>query len=256
MTDAADWVVDTVAQAGREFGIDVRLIVCMNRHESVAIGQEMMEIAIARQDRGVVGLDLAGMRLISLARNSSRSSAKPARQGWGSLSMPVNGAARAHPVSHRPHWGQAVWDTVSGLSKILRCSRLPRARIAFEVCPTAMSNRGIPQLRAAPAARDVPAGLTTTINTDNTSVSALSLTDELAHAVESIGPERGRCQAAHANSARVAFLPPGDREKLVNRLMVELYPGATKSLTDLPSFSLTTDTTRTGLRPVATRALL
>jgi adenosine deaminase len=81
-------------QAGREFGIDVRLIVSMNRNESVEVGQEMMEIAIARQDRGVVGLDLTGNEADFPGAEFEPVFRKLAR-GWGSLSMPANGASQS-----------------------------------------------------------------------------------------------------------------------------------------------------------------
>jgi hypothetical protein len=67
------------------------------------------------------------------------------------------------------------------------------------------------------------AGLITTINTDNTSVSGLSLTDELVRAVEKIGLSVDDVKQHTLNSA--APLPIlGQSGRLVSRLTAELYP--------------------------------
>ena len=60
MQDVVDWVSDSVAKAAAEHDIKVNLIVAMNRHESVEIGEQMLQTAIDFMDRGVVAVDLCG----------------------------------------------------------------------------------------------------------------------------------------------------------------------------------------------------
>ncbi len=228
MADAADWVIHTVEQAGREFGIDVRLIVTMNRNESVEVGQEMMEIAIARQDKGVVGLDLAGNEadfpgdefepIFRRARQAGLGITIHAGE-WGGperirLAIDKLGATRLG------HGVRIVEDPT--LIDVTR-----ERGVVFEVCPTSNVQSGVfPSYEQHPLRDMYQAGLITTINTDNTSVSGLSLTDELVHAVEHIGFSVDDVKRHTLNSARAAFLAPGDRDRLVNRLTAELYPNA------------------------------
>ena len=60
MTQVVDWVVESVREASAQYGLPVRLIASMNRHESVPQAQKVLEIAMSRQDQGIVGIDLAG----------------------------------------------------------------------------------------------------------------------------------------------------------------------------------------------------
>jgi hypothetical protein len=49
-----------IAQASREHHIQTRLIASMNRHEDLKIAEQVIQFAVDRKDRGVVGIDLAG----------------------------------------------------------------------------------------------------------------------------------------------------------------------------------------------------
>ena len=60
LEDVSAWVVTAAKRAAQEFGIEVRLIISMNRHESVKLGEEVARIAVDHLGNGVVGLDLAG----------------------------------------------------------------------------------------------------------------------------------------------------------------------------------------------------
>src|SRR5688572_3310844 len=53
-------VCDAANAAADEFGIIVRYIVSMNRHEPLALGEPVLRAAINNRHRGVVGIDLAG----------------------------------------------------------------------------------------------------------------------------------------------------------------------------------------------------
>ncbi|MBN1313045.1 MAG: adenosine deaminase [Anaerolineae bacterium] len=232
MADGADWVIGAVEQASRECGIDVRLIMSMNRHESIEIGQEILEIAIARQNRGVVGLDLAGNEADFPGAEFAPVFHKAREAGLG---VTIHAGEWAGPESIR-----LAIDTLgaSRLGHGVRIIEEPelfdvtRERgIVYEVCPTSNIQSGVyDSYEQHPLKAMHQAGLLTTINTDNTSVSALSLTDELARAVEYIGLSIDDIKQNTLNAARAAFLSPDERERLVNRLMAEFSPDAQKSL--------------------------
>src|SRR5689334_14968756 len=58
--DVVKWVCDGVEEAQAKHDIKVRLIISMNRHESVKDGERALEAALEARKRGVVGVDLAG----------------------------------------------------------------------------------------------------------------------------------------------------------------------------------------------------
>jgi len=60
LTDVIDWVISG-AQAGQEaYGVMTRLIVSINRHDSIKLAEQVAQLAIMRKGKGIVGLDLAG----------------------------------------------------------------------------------------------------------------------------------------------------------------------------------------------------
>ncbi|KAB2860217.1 MAG: hypothetical protein F9K46_10340, partial [Anaerolineae bacterium] len=60
LADVMTWVNETVSETASKLGIHVGLIVAMNRHESVAIGEQMMRLAVDFLGRGVTAVDLCG----------------------------------------------------------------------------------------------------------------------------------------------------------------------------------------------------
>src|SRR6202142_1102704 len=58
--DVVDWVIASAQSAAQEFGIVVKLITSVNRHESPELAEQVAWIAAERMERGVVGMDLAG----------------------------------------------------------------------------------------------------------------------------------------------------------------------------------------------------
>ena len=57
--DVADWVILAANKAQADYSIQVRLIVQIGRHEP-QYAPQLAEIAVARQNNGIVALDLAG----------------------------------------------------------------------------------------------------------------------------------------------------------------------------------------------------
>ncbi len=55
-----DWVSSAVEDEAARQGIEVRLILSMNRHESAEIGENVFRAALDFRDRGVVALDICG----------------------------------------------------------------------------------------------------------------------------------------------------------------------------------------------------
>ncbi len=103
-------------------------------------------------------------------------------------------------------------------------------KIPLEVCLTSNYQSGVaPSLDQHPLRELYEAGLATTINTDDPSVSAINLTDEFVVAMEHLKFNLDILREHVMNAAEAAFLPPDEKKQLVSRLNGMLYPQKLKA---------------------------
>ena len=218
-----NWVVEGAYAAGLRTGISVRLVISINRHEPAALAETVADLAAQNSHRGVVGLDLAG--------DEARFPAEPF--------LPIFRAAKQAGLRisiHAGEWGgaehvrQAIEDfeadRVAHGVRVLedeRITALARERqTAFDVCVTANTQSGVvADLPAHPAARMIAAGLNVTFNTDDPSISQITLTDEYRLACEQLGLSRPALAERIRAAARAAFLP----QPAIQRLLERIQPG-------------------------------
>jgi adenosine deaminase len=226
LSEVIDWVTEESNQAAEEFGLQVRLIASVNRHESVDLATEVMRLAIDRQDQGLVGLDLAG--------NEAQFPASPFIGVFNEARQ-----AGLHLTVHAGEWGSA--GNVAAAIVQLNAERIghgvriledpavvaiARGRgIPFEVCITSNYQTGVvPALSAHPLAEMLKSGLNVTINTDDPSISQITLSDEYRRACQDLGLTLDDLRACVLSAAEAAFLPEGERQQLVSRMAAE-FPG-------------------------------
>ena len=223
LADVMDWVIEAARQAGEEYGLPTRLIASVNRHESTALAEKVAQLSIDRMHKGIVGLDLAG--------NEADFPAAP-------FAPLFREARRAglHVTVHAGEWGGAknVRQAIEEMSaerighgvRVLEdpgVVHLAREYgTTFEVCITSNYQSGVvAALAQHPLPRMLAAGLHVTINTDDPSVSRITLSDEFRVAGESLGMSDEALQHMVLTAARNAFLPPAERDALVERLKEE-----------------------------------
>ena len=215
-----DWVCNSAAEAAEKFGIQVRLIASVNRHESPELAEQVAWLAASHMERGIVGLDLAG--------NEAEFSARPFAPIFAEAAQ-----AGLHLTIHAGEWAgaenvrEAILDV--GAERVGHGVRvmedeeviaLARERgTTFEVCVTSNYQSGVtPALSAHPLPRMMQAGLNVTVNTDDPSVSRIDLSHEYQLICEDLGVPLDVLKGCSLAAARAAFLPEEEREQLVNRL--------------------------------------
>ena len=226
--DAVSLVCDTVAETAAEYDIDVRLIVSINRHESIEIGEETTRAAIDHRDRGVVGLDLCGMETGHPAY-PFRGQFKEAREAGLRITL------------HAGEWEgpESVWDALSniGAERIGHGVRaiedhgiinvLKGLGIVLEVCPTSNVDSGVvADIRSHPLPRLIANGVKTTLNTDDPVVSGIQLSDELYRVVKYMSLTIDDVKQQVLMAAQSAFLPEDEKAALVAKFEGWLYPEA------------------------------
>ncbi len=222
--EVMDWVCESAEKAAKEFGLQVRLIASVNRHESVELAEQVAWLAAARIGRGMLGLDLAG--------NEAEFSAVPflgvfkeAHQTGLKLTVHAGEWAGASNVQealetlNAERIGHGVRVMEDPKTVALACER----GTAFEVCVTSNFQTGVVHsLQEHPALKMLNAGLNVVLGTDNPSISQITLSDEYQRACEALGMEHKTLKERILAAAQASFLPEADRVKLMEQLRKEL----------------------------------
>jgi adenosine deaminase len=223
LAEVMDWVADAAAQAAQQHAIQTRLIASVNRQEGPELAYEVARLAADRSSKGIVGLDLAGNE----ATHSAMSFVgvfKEARQAGLNITI------------HAGEWGGA--ENVSDAILYLGADRIghgvrvledPRAtlmardrHIPFEVCITSNYHSGVvPSLSVHPLKRMLSLGLNVTLNTDDPSISQITLSDEYRTACDNVDIELVVLQERILAAARASFLSEDEKIALVKRLEEE-----------------------------------
>jgi adenosine deaminase len=223
LEDTIDWVIESANQAAVDYCVMTRLIVSVNRHESLEIAEEVVKAATDRKHQGIVGLDLAGSEadfpaapFIDLFREAKQDGLNLTIHAgeWGGPQNVVEAIEKfeADRIGH----GVRVCEDPSAIA-------LARERqTTFEVCPTSNYQSGVfSSLEEHPLLKMIEAGLVITINTDDPSISQIDLSDEYELARENLGLRTEQLRTCLLNAARAAFLPEGERAKLITSLSTE-----------------------------------
>lgn len=217
-------MVELVCHAGNaaaeRCGITVRYIVSMNRHESVVLGSNALDAALAHMDKGIVGLDLAG--------DEANYSALP----FSGIFQRAR-AAGLYITVHAGEWAGA--DSIRAAILELSADRIGHGlnllhdqatlelvaerHIALEMCPTSNLLSGtVASLEEHPVNVLTQAGVATTLNTDDPSVCNITLSQEIEGLAQTFSLSLEDIQGYMLRAARHSFLPPVERHTLMATL--------------------------------------
>lgn len=220
LIEVMDWVIQSAQQAEREFGITIRLIASINRHEDPNIAEQVMILASERQRDGIVGLDLAG--------NEADFSATPFIKIFENAKK--NGL---HITIHAGEWFSAnniiqaieafgaerIGHGIRVLDSPLAVALARYQKVAFEVCLTSNQHSGaVPSLDQHPFRRMIDEGLIVTLNTDDPAISKINLSGEYETAVDVLGLPYSALRQCILNSAHVAFIDFQNRQKIIHSI--------------------------------------
>ena len=222
--DVIDWVMTSAQSAAKKCGVIVRLIASVNRHESTDLAEQVAWLAAEHIQDGLVALDLAG--------NEAEFPTKPfygifkeARQ------------AGLHVTIHAGEWGPAIniKDAIEELGaerighgvRVLEdqyVTALARERgTAFEVCMTSNYQSGVVKsLETHPFMKMLEAGINLTINTDDPSISRITLSHEYYAACEELNMPQSTLRQRILAAAQAGFFAEDEKEPFVMQLKKDL----------------------------------
>lgn len=224
LPEVMDWTAAAVQKANRALGIQTYLIASVNRHEDPSIAEKVASLAVERKDRGIIGLNLAG--------NESEFPADP----FISIFRRVKESGLAVTI-HAGEWNgaQNVRQAIEELNadrighgiRVLddpRVVTLARERnTPFEVCLTSNYQTGAVQnIQTHPLIRMLEAGLNVTLNSDDPSISGITLSDEYALAASLPGITTSILSERILAAANATLLTENEKHKLVESLRQEL----------------------------------
>ena len=215
-------VIDAVAtgaeSAARRCGVEARLCVVAGRAASPEENVEVARAAVAFRDRGVTGFDLAGYEARDPDPTVHAAAFEVARAGGLGLTVHagelvddgslVERALTLHPdrISHGP-WSvasRAVMDELIGRG------------ITLDLCPTSNVQAGtVASFAEHPLPTLLRAGVPVTINTDDVTVSDITLSEELESCVRELGLTLPEIWACTIHALRVAFVDEPTRQRLL-----------------------------------------
>jgi len=220
-----DWVIEGAHQAEKTYGVTTRLIASVNRHEGTTIAAQVSYLALERINDGIVGLDLAGYEPGFPAEPYGLIFASAKEKGL-------------HITVHAAEWDSGD-NIIVALEKLgaerighgIRILDTPEAvemarqrNTAFEVCVTSNYQSGaVVQLKDHPIKKMIEQRLNVTINTDDPSISQITLSDEYRLLCETFGFPLDVLRDRVLSAARAAFLPGYEREKLLLDLGEEFH---------------------------------
>jgi adenosine deaminase len=194
-------------EAAARTGTVVRLICTALRSHDAAGNAELAETAARFLDQGLTGWDLAGPEEAFPDPLDHARAFEAARAGglritihageWGGAGQ-VRRALAVEPerIAHGP-------GTIDDPDL---CAELRSRGVTLDLCPTSNWQAGIvPSVAAHPLARLHRAGVPVTLNTDDTTVSDITLSEEYVNAIEQIGLTLPELWAIDRRALDVAF---------------------------------------------------
>jgi len=224
LEDVTDWVVKAAKDAEKKFKVIVRLIVSINRHEGVELAEQVAWLAAERVKEGIIGIDLAG--------NEAQFPARPflpilkeARQSGLMLTMHAgewNGAQNVREAIE-DFGAKRIGHGVRVLEDEFTVKLAKEYQTAFEVCLTSNYQTGVvKEGETHPLPQMLAAGLNVTLNTDDPSISQITLGNEYRLAEQELKVPLATIKECILAGAQAAFLPENDKAKLVASLRKEL----------------------------------
>jgi adenosine deaminase len=227
LADVIDWVLLAGQVAAAQYRVETRYIVSVNRQEGPAIAAEVARLAAERQGRGVVGIDLAGneaqfsgLDFEGVFREARQSGLRVTIHAgeWGGAQNVVNAIAvlGAERIGH----GVRVVEDPNAVA-------LARERgVTFEVCITSNHQSGVvASLCDHPLPRMLEMGLNVTINTDDPSISQITLGNEYRVAVKELGLSPAQLRQRVLAAAKASFLPESEKGRLIEKIDAEFPIG-------------------------------
>lgn len=217
--DVIGLVATAAADAGRRHGVEVRLTVVAIRADDPATNVAVAAAAVAARGRGVTGFDLAGYEAAHPDPTVHAEAFDVARRGGLGITvhtgeLPDDGTLVWRALQVHPH---RIAHGLSAAADPALVAELRSRAVTLDLCPTSnVQASAVARFEDHPLPLLLRAGVPVTINTDDTTISNVTLSEEWSACVERLGltlPELWQC---NLQALRAAFVDEGTRARLLD----------------------------------------
>ena len=215
-----DEVITSILKGLKEVPIKTNLILCMMRGDSYAKNVEIIKYAKKYLGKGVVGIDLAGneaaypvnnyQELFAIARKENIPFTIHAGEGDGALSIINAINLGAKRIGH----GVRAIESTEALNL------LKEKDITLEVCPKSnLDTKMYNKLESHPIKKLLDKGVKVTINTDNRTVSNITLEETYKKLKETFHFSKEDFINMNKRAIECAFISEKEKQELLNLLI-------------------------------------
>jgi len=211
-------------EARQRFNVEAALIVSINRSKPVETAWDIAREAVARQDKGVVGLDLAGDEVNHPAGKFKEIFQWAKEQG---LHTTLHAGEAMGPESIRAAVDECLAERIGHGVRAQEdpalVQQLKDEGVVLEMCPTSnVLLNVIPEMKQYPLVRYHHQGLETTVNTDDRGIFQITLTGENVALARETGMSLQELQELQMNAVEASFLPPERKAALRERFLADM----------------------------------
>jgi adenosine deaminase len=214
-----DEVVESVIEGLKEVDIKTNLLLCMMRELSYEDNAKIIYLAKKYLNKGVVGIDLAGDEGTFPTKNY---------QKLFELANPLNIPYTIHAgeVDNRESIISAIEFGTKRIGHGISCindeeiiKKIIDKNITLEICPTSnVDTRVVKQYETHPIKRIFEKGALITINTDNNTVSNITLAKEYKKLIKHFQFTEECFKIMNINAVNASFISKLEKEELILKI--------------------------------------
>ncbi|GAB6100131.1 adenosine deaminase [Halanaerocella petrolearia] len=210
-------------KAENDYKIQANLILCCMRNHTPAENVKVAQLAVDYLDRGVVGLDLAGDEA-NFPPEDHKEAFQLAKEAGLHRTVHAGEAAGADSVRKAINFldAERIGHGVRSKEDLSILNLLKDEIISLEICPTSNLQTGIvSNIKEHPVAEYYDLGIPVTINTDNRTVSDLTLSKEYLNLYNNFFFDLADIKELILNGVRAAFISKDEKERLIDEFKAE-----------------------------------
>jgi adenosine deaminase len=200
------------------------LILQIGRDENLDTASQIVEVAFAHRDAGVVGLDLAGDEVEYPASRFANIFQRARQAGlWATIHAGEAGDADNVREAIELLGASRIGHGVRSIENSAVLQLIREHEVTLEVCPTSnLQTAAVRRFSLHPLPDLLALKLRVTINTDDPSVSDTTLTDEYVVVMLAMGMTLKQIKRTIVIAAEGSFQPPEERKRLAEWFRKEL----------------------------------
>lgn len=199
-------------------GIKINLLLCMMRGQSYEDNLEIVSKAFEYLGKGVCGLDLAGDEFNYKTSNYESLFRKAKEKG---IPFTIHAGEADGPSSVRDaiRFGASrIGHGVRSIEDEYTLNLIKNNNILLEICPTSnVQTKVVERIEDHPVKKILDYGIKLCINTDNRTVSNITLSDEYSNALK-LGLTESDLKKCNINAIKSSFISDIEKEELIKEL--------------------------------------